>query len=311
MEKVKEKQTILTKAISIFAAAALAAAALAGCSQYNSKSGSAASSNNPTPTKDEIKIDQIDWNVDSAIYDGDRRVVFEYTNNSDYSIASVKFQFRLNAEAAEEEVNTAYQSLYGWDSSNDYERLGENGIWCAVEGMVAPGETSNQARLEAGITYLTDIAQYELTAPDIAEIVYLKDGNLYTETYDFLNDKYSLSNDIQKYISWPDNTLAQAIPSLEGKYLTNIFENERSINFDVEGISSSEYKDYTSECRAAGYLDKSPGDSYYNADSDDGKYELSLIYSSDNQILDITVRLNDGFTIDGASSDSGSSSSNS
>ncbi|WP_165253339.1 DUF6591 domain-containing protein [Adlercreutzia sp. ZJ304] len=287
----KSYGTLIIKTLAIATAILTTLALLAGCSQgQTSESQTDTQTPTATPAKDLIKEDQIKWEVGSAIIDNYRRVVFSYTNNSDRPIANVKMVFKLSENATNEEINAAYGSIYGWGDIA-LEALKNNGIWGEASGIVEPAQTSLTTRLELGAMYLTDMAQYDLTEPEFMIITYIDNNKLYEETYDYVSDTYSLSNNVEEYAEWPDNEFAKTIPEITGKYITDIYSYETSISFEVNGVTSEEYQSYTKQCAEAGYSDPNYTNYSYYADSSDGKYRLNLNYNDDDQSLRIEVDL--------------------
>lgn len=112
----------MKRILSLFAAMAFALCILGGCS------GASDPANNPSsaefkPSKDEIKIDQIEWNADSSVVNvkevglytsgpfGDkiRCVVFSYTNNSNYPIIDLECSYSLKDDVTAEDVKMLLQ----------------------------------------------------------------------------------------------------------------------------------------------------------------------------------------------------------
>ena len=71
------------KIFTILAVVLSVAACFAGC-------GSSETTNNPggSTAKEKINIEDISWKVDEGIVDGDRYVLLNYTNNTQYTITN-------------------------------------------------------------------------------------------------------------------------------------------------------------------------------------------------------------------------------
>ena len=159
---------------------------LTGCSE---------TSGNSVP----IEISEIDISIEEQIDDGDREVMFWYTNNSEYTITYMNLRMRLKdgiTKADLEEYN--YDEYYPEDWDVDYVFMdAEYGDDDAYEDgdpiLVKPGETSEKEGLSRNnIFYVRDISEYENMQPDIMTIQYLdKDGNEHTMYYNYKTKEYN------------------------------------------------------------------------------------------------------------------------
>lgn len=79
---------------------------LTGC---GSNSGNSKNSNDNSPP--EIKMSDIDWNIKSGIIDGQRRIVFSYTNNTDYTIGDIELDFQRKASTTDDDMLKEFKLL--------------------------------------------------------------------------------------------------------------------------------------------------------------------------------------------------------
>ena len=87
----------MNKKVKIFAAFVVIFSMImcfAGCGSNETNSGA---------TKGKINIEDIAWNIDEGIVDGDRYVLLSYTNNTEYTITDFKITFKEKAGITEEE----------------------------------------------------------------------------------------------------------------------------------------------------------------------------------------------------------------
>ena len=105
----------MNKKVKIFAAFAVIFSMImcfAGCGSNETNSGA---------TKGKINIEDIAWNIDEGIVDGDRYVLLSYTNNTEYTITDFKITFKEKAGITEEE-----KSDFCADIQSDFEASDED-----------------------------------------------------------------------------------------------------------------------------------------------------------------------------------------
>ena len=75
--------------------------------------GSSETTNNPggSTTKEKINIEDISWKVDEGIVDGDRYVLLNYTNNTQYTITNFELTFKEKTSVTEEEKANFYSDI--------------------------------------------------------------------------------------------------------------------------------------------------------------------------------------------------------
>ena len=63
------------------------------------------------PADDAIKVEQIDYEVKDGVENGYRRVLFGYTNNSDYTVVSVELLMAMPEDVEDEALESAFADL--------------------------------------------------------------------------------------------------------------------------------------------------------------------------------------------------------
>lgn len=259
-----------------------------GCSGKSIQNGSAAAedveeSKSGLPEKDAIKIDDIDWSVDDGIDDGSRRVMFTFTNNSDYPIASLKLESTIREDASSEEIQAAYDYIIEQGSTKDDVR--SSTFTCESTYVVEPGDTSNPDACGFRGYYVVDLKQYELTEPDLLTIQYLYGDDLYTEYFDFKSESYSMDSEVIDTKQWSDSDLAALLPQPEKLLVTDTMDIPSQFSFDTVSTTQDEFNAYVEECKEKGFTANpvATEDTYY-ADSEDGLYHLDLIRMSNGDL---------------------------
>lgn len=268
--------------LATLALAALLLATAAGCSSNPQTSSGTSPNGAPQQSEDNangsIKIEDIDWRVESGIEHGNRRVSFDFTNNSGYDILGIDLDLELKEDLTSEDLQTAFADLLANDVTE--EQLRDWTIGGTICVKVEPGASSLSDFITAGMRYLTDMAQYECTEPSIMTIRYLADNKMYTEYYDFKTGTYDLSNDVIEADQWTDGPLASILPQPEGEVVTDVDESDTRLSFDTTGTSVDGFAAYIDACRDNGFTSNvTSTDTTYYADSEDGLYHIDLFYS--------------------------------
>lgn len=265
-----------------------------GSQEGQSQSSTPSSASTPaTPAKDAIKIEQLNYSVNNTVEDGHRRVALEFVNNSSYEIAECRFDFALNSGVTDEEITEAFSSMDAVsDKSQIVTAIRQYGIHAEFDYATNAGATSPSEPLLLGVYYLTDMSQYELTTLDMVTISYIDDGKMYKETYDAVNDSYSLDSDVVDISQWSDGELASIVPQPENVYITDVREYNNQFSFDATNVTQEEYNAYVAAAKAAGFdSDVTSGDSFYYAHSADGKYDFNIFYYPDSQTMNLIMNV--------------------
>lgn len=231
--------------------------------------------------KNEIKIEDIDWDVTESILDGERFVSFNYTNNSKYTIVDVEMKFVQKSDVTSEQLSV-------------FDRLKESGTWTDDEiadiyilgfnrKCADPGETVSNSPccINGTYNYVKTIKEYEIMEPDMATITFIgKDGKGYITYYDFKTQKYSESSqsgyDVQK---WADNEFGKQLPKVEATAIGIISDDEDFFSFAAYGTSKETYDKYIDSVKASGFNEVvyETNTSFCATNSND--VEVSIYYS--------------------------------
>lgn len=236
-----------------------------------------------TPAKDEIKVEDIAWSVESGVDGGNRRMLFEYENKSDYDVLSVKLEGKLAADLADEDVETGFSNIV--KDGVELESLKAWTFNAEVGELVVPGGRSKSDEVCLGIYYLLDEGQYSMMTPDMLTIEFLADGKLYTEYYDYLSKSYSLSSDVVDVDQWSTSELASLMPKQDDLLVADITESSTRFGFETVGTTPESYESYVQACKDAGFgFNVTSGDGFFYSSSEDGKYSLNIFYNDNSEM---------------------------
>lgn len=281
----------MKKILTLLAVMALGLCVLGGCASGNNTTSNP-SSTEFKPKKDEIKVEQIDWSVENAVMDSYRRIAFIYTNNSQFDIVSLDFEFSIKPDITPEILRQTCEALKdnGWTEENlnelsdatqeEVSRLSLSAKWGQE---VEPGSSSGKDPMTIGYAFINTIEQYELFEPSLMTIKYIAgDGKLYEETYDFKTKSYSLSDEVIDTKQWSDSELASQLPQPENLFVIEIDDSEKRFTFETAGTDEDKFEAYVSACKEAGFTKEvTESDRTFYATSSDGKYDLDLFYYPD------------------------------
>ena len=243
-----------------------------------------------------IEIEDISWNVDEGIVDGERYVLLSYTNNSKYTISSFEITFKEKPGIKDEEKENFFADVKEKFefSDDDLTELKEESISMHTETdkVVNPGESVKDAYCfyYSGYYYVKDVGHYNLVEPDIATIKYIDDDKIHTTYYDFASKKYSVDDETQVAYQWSKTDLGNKIPKPEVKVLEGGRDDESVFMFDAYGMSLEQFDAYVEQCKELGYtVNERSHEGFYSADNDEG-YNVYLYYENDDDEMSGTVK---------------------
>lgn len=240
------------------------------------------------------KIDQLDWRVDTGVIDENRRVLMDYTNNSDYTIVELDLTFTQKSDVTEEqrqeELNHTKELLSL--SDDDVSEVKDSPLSAYVNSVVLtrPGDTSTKqpCYYYGGIFYMQDISFYNLLTPDIAIIKYIDDDMIHTVSYDFKSKNYTEDTDTTPAKQTSNNALLENVPMISSDYV-EVDDYDTSVSVTSYGITSSDYRQYIKELEGIGYeLD----DEYFNTKcyiDHSTQKQVELTYDSTAQSVECSV----------------------
>ncbi len=262
----------------------------AGCS--NSES---AGISNSGAEKEKINIEDISWSVDEGIVDGNRYVLLNYTNNTEYTITDFEITFKEKGDISDEEKANFYSDIQEMleASDEDMEKLKSQSIsmHTETERVVNPNESASNINCYyyGGTFYLKDINHYNLVEPDIATIKYIDEDKIYTVYYDFSSKKYSAEAETETAYQWSQTDLGNKIPKPDVKVVKSGRDDEDIFMFDAYGLSLEQFNAYVEDCKGLGYIaSPSSFEGFYSADNEEG-YNVYLYYDEKNNSMSGTV----------------------
>lgn len=283
------------KAFKSFTALFLVILMVCSLCACTSNKGENASSSNSTESNS-IKIEDIAWNVDQGIIDGERYILLDYTNNSEYTISGFEITFKEKTGVTDEEKENFFADVKEKFelSDDDLTELKEESISmrAETEKIVNPGESAKDVNCSyySGYYYVKDVDHYNLVEPDIATIEYIDDNKIYTTYYDFASEKYSVDDETEVAFQWSKTDLGNKIPKPEVKVVEVGSDDEGTFMFDAYGVSLDLFETYVEQCRDLGYtLEVSSYDGSYSASNAEG-YNIDLYYENDDDEMSVTVK---------------------
>lgn len=283
MNKKVEIFTILTIVLSM-------AVCLTGC-------GSSKTTNNPgnSISKEKINIEDISWNVDEGIVDGDRYVLINYTNDTQYTITSFELTFKEKTGVTEEEKADLYSYIQAKfeASDEDMEEIKSQAISMHAETdrVVNPSESVSNINCYyySGSFYVKDINHYNLVEPDIATIKYIDEDKIFTVYYDYASKKYSVEAETEIAFQWSQTDLGSKIPKPDVKVVKSGRDDDIIFMFDAYGLSLEQFNAYVEECKGLGYtIEPGSFEGFYSADNTEG-YNIYLYYDEKDCSMSGTV----------------------
>lgn len=262
----------------------------AGCgsSETTNDTGSSAA-------KGKINIEDISWKVDEGIVDGERYVLLNYTNNTQYTLTNFELTFKEKAGITEEEKENFYSDIQEKfeASDEDMEDIKSQPISMHAETdrVVNPGESVSNINCYyyGGSFYLKDINHYNLVEPDIATIKYIDEDKIFTIYYDYASKKYSAEADTEIAYQWSQTDLGSKIPKPDVKVVESGRDDESIFMFDAYGLSLEQFNAYVEKCKELGYtIEPSSFEGFYSADNTEG-YNVYLCYDEKDYSMSGTI----------------------
>lgn len=199
------------------------------------------------------KIEEIEYYFSNGASYGESVVLMGFSNNSKYTITSVKIHFAIRQDATKEELSAFDPFVNDGDLDSD-ELISLNPY--VYDYMVCdPGETVEGANCYLfGYTQATDSKQCDVLTVKNAEISFQgKDDKIYTVSYTAENNVYTLSDITEVAKSWTEKDFAEAIPMPDTRFITVNYDEDDYYQFTAYDIAFEEYCDYCNECKFAGF----------------------------------------------------------
>lgn len=282
------------KVLSIFTVMVAVIIGFAGCGSNNSDK------NNKSDEK--INIKDIDWAVDEGIVDGKRFVLFNYTNNTPYTITELKMTFKEKASITEDDKSKFYS--YFEDvarKSGQTEKEVQEGlqeikklpisIKVDTQKLLEQGESAKSIKCNYfdGYVYVRDIAHYNLLEPDIATIKYIDNDKIFTMYYDFGSKKYTTEEETKLAYEWHDTPLSSKVVKPNAQLVENSLNSDRYYSFYVYGYSVEEFNSYIEECKKLGFtIEPYNSNIMYSAENAEG-YDIDITHDEDKNSMYVSI----------------------
>ena len=254
-------------------------------------------STDKTDDNDYPKIEELEWNVDEIISDGERNVFMSVKNNSKYPINSIEISFSEKKDITEEQKQAFFDELKRCTGATDEEiediksSTREISMYSKSEQLIMPEDSISNANMYyyTGYIYMKSFEQFQYVDPDIAQIEYIDDDLIKKVYYDFKSAKYSMDSKTKEIKKWIDPKIGATLPKLDDVYIDVVSDLDNYLWFNVRGVKFDIYKSYLEKCKDTGYNDeKWSTDEYYIAENSEG-YSLSLEYDEDKTEMEIIL----------------------
>lgn len=260
---------------------------LAGCSN----GGKSRKPDGSSAIQEKINIEDISWSVAEGIVDGERYVLLNYTNNTDYTITSFEITFKEKSDITEEEKSKFYSDIQKKFEASDEEMEELKGQVISMHSesgkITNPGESVSNANCYyyGGSYYLKEIKHYDLVEPDIATIKYIEEDKIITLYYDYISQQYFTESEAEVAYQWSQTDLGSRIPKPNVKVLKSGRNDEAVFMFDAYGLSLDQFSAYVGECKNLGYtVEQKSFEGFYSADNADG-FNVYLNYDEDEHAM--------------------------
>lgn len=241
--------------------------------------------------KDEIKIDELPWEITTMINDyGNREFVVAYTNNSKYAIMGFDIEFTLKDGLTDDQM-AVFEDLKEEYEYTD-EELSELTMKVYNEVYTAAGEEGKPQPLTLdnyAFRVPSSMDQIDNFEPDIATIGYITPDNvMHMEFYDFKNDSYTLSSTTKDNLyQLPTTAIKDILPAPEVPVLISDKDLGGAYSATAYGIKQDGYSEYVATCKDSGFTDVTEDTDYsFEASKSDGA-RIELRYYSEDESMTI------------------------
>lgn len=206
-----------------------------------------------TQQMDYPKMEEIEYYFINGVSYNEPVAFMGYTNNSNYTIVSMLFDFTIKADATQEELS-AFDSLVT-EGKLDADKIAELKPKINNYMVCDPGE-----KVEGVNCYLkgnlkaTDEKQCQLFVLKSVDISFQgDDGAIYTVTHLTANNAYSLKDGKKPAKSWTDNDFAKDIPMPDSRFIIVDYDKDDYFQFTAYDITFEQYQAYCQACQEAGF----------------------------------------------------------
>lgn len=162
--------------------ALLLAMALSGCG-----------SDEPEEPKDHPVIEDIDKHIEEEVNGAIKKVMFSYTNNSDYPITNLTIRMKLKDGVTEDEIDEINNKVDAgsWERFKKNYSMEDMYIELRYSDKLLPGETSKAEWFGIRTMFVKEMSQYEIFEDELTTIEYIGDDEkTYTVVYNHETEEY-------------------------------------------------------------------------------------------------------------------------
>lgn len=237
------------------------------------------------------KIEEIDWSFRDSVQYDNPTAVFDYTNNSNYTIVLLNFQFRMKEGVSSEQlqlINPLTDELVSDEEISEMEPYVYDWIVCD------PGK-----KAEGAICYMlyntspTSTDQCSFMELVSAEIDFIgEDGKRHTVSYSAENGGYLLSPTSEELYTWIDNDYTQMIPKPDTRIAAADQFKENCLGVEAYDMNRDAYIAYVDSCMEKGFEDQYPDENHdysFSGINSQG-YEIHIRYIDYMHYVEVTLK---------------------
>lgn len=240
------------------------------------------------------KIEEIAWEFRDTVRYGEPVAVFDYTNNSDYTIVLLDFQFEMKDGITSEQLQLTDVLTGSLVPNEEISEMRPNVLdWIVCD----PGEKAEGANCYMKYnTEPTSTNQCELMDLKSADIYFIgEDGRKHTVSYSAENGGYSLWETSEELYSWIDNDYTKMLPKPDTRIASANQFREDCLGVKAYDMSHDAYLAYVAACEEMGYENKYPNEDhdYSFVGTNSEGYEINVRYIDYMHYIEITLEKSD------------------
>lgn len=266
-------------------------------SSVSTITSSAASEGVSNPTDEEAhengypKIEELVWSFRNTVEYDEPVAVFDYTNNSDYTIVMLELYFKMKEGVTSKQlqlIDPFTDELIPNDKIPDMEPYVYD--WIVSD----PGETAEGADCYIDYnTYPTSTDQCDLMEFSSANIHFIgEDGKIHTVSYSAENCGYALSENTEEPYVWVDNDYTKMIPKPNTRIASADQFEEDCLGVKAYDMSHDDFLEYIDSCEQMGFQNKYPNEDldYSYTGTNANGYEIDVRYIDNMHYIEITLQ---------------------
>ncbi|MDD7652338.1 MAG: DUF6591 domain-containing protein [Candidatus Faecousia sp.] len=237
------------------------------------------------------KIEEISWEFRNTVRYGEPVAVFDYTNNSNYTIVLLDFQYEMKDGVTSEQLQLTDILTDSLVPDEEIPEMTPNVLdWIVCD----PGE-----KAEGAICYMkyntepANTNQCQLMNLKSADIYFIgEDGKRHTVSYSAENGGYSLWETSEELYSWIDNDYTKMIPKPDTRIASADQFKEDCLGVKAYDMSHDAYLAYIDACEDMEFENKYPNEDHdysFTGTNPEG-YEIYVRYIDYMHCIEITLK---------------------